>query len=408
VLQRRCAANNPSTSQNLGARVNFELSPEQTEIRDLCRKVGMEQFRPTAFSRRDFAIPKRNLELLGSLGLLGLALPEEHGGGGRPEIDAIIALQEIAHACPVTGDHAMMVLTGPVGFIAKWGSEEQKGRYIPDACAGRQAFSISLTEPEAGTAITGLKTRAEVRGDTCVVNGQKIFCSHATQADQILVFVRFAPGVEGIGAVIVAADAPGLTIGKAHRHASGAPWSELSFDDATVPAENVLFTGDAFQRLMASYSLERCGAAILTIGIAEIALEMAVAYAEARHQFGRPISDFQFVQGKLADMYIALEGAKLLVYRAIARADDGLPSRLDSSAAKVAATEAACLVTDLAMQIHGGAGMDQEMPLEWLYRCVRPYTVAGGTSDIHRSMIASELVERRFSHRHPAPVALDT
>jgi alkylation response protein AidB-like acyl-CoA dehydrogenase len=386
----------------LGAGVNFGLSPEQREIRDLCRKVGMEQFRPTAFSRRDYAIPKDNMALLGSLGLLGLALPEEHGGGGRPEIDAIIAIEELAHACPVTGDHAMMVLTGPVGFIAKWGTEDQKERYMPPACAGRQHFSISLTEPEAGTALTGLKTRAEVRGDTCVINGQKTFCSNASQADHILVFVRFGPGVEGIGAVIVDPDSPGLTLGKTHRHASGAPWSELFFDDATVPAENVLFTGNAFKRLMSSYSLERCGAAILTIGIAEIALEMAIAYAENRKQFGRPISDFQFVQGKLADMYISLEGAKLLVYRAIAQGDDGLPSRLDSSAAKVAATEAACLVTDLAMQIHGATGLDQEMPLEWLYRCVRPYTVAGGTSDIHRSMIASELVGRHFSHRHPS------
>jgi alkylation response protein AidB-like acyl-CoA dehydrogenase len=386
--------------------MNFALSPEQTEIRDLCRKVGMEKFRPTAFTRKDFALPKENLELLGSLGLLGLALPEAYGGGGRPEIDAILAIEEIAHACPVTGDHAVMVLTGPAGFIGKWGTEAQKQRYIPAACAGRQHFSISLTEPEAGTALTGLKTRAEIHGDSCVINGQKVFCSSASQADHILVFVRFGPGVEGIGAVIVDPDAPGLTVGKVHRHASGSPWSELFFDDATVPAESVLFTGDAFRRLMASYSLERCGAAMLTLGIAQIALEMAVAYSEDRRQFGRPISDFQFIQGKLADMYIALESAKLLVYRAISRGDDGLPSRLDSSAAKVAATEAACLVTDLAMQIHGGAGMDQEMPLEWLYRCVRPYTVAGGTSDIHRSMIASELVGRRFSHRHPNPVVM--
>jgi alkylation response protein AidB-like acyl-CoA dehydrogenase len=137
------------------------------------------------------------------------------------------------------------------------------------------------------------------------------------------------------------------------------------------------------------------------LGVARIAFDLATEYVEDRRQFGRRISDFQFVQGSLADMYIALESARLLVYRAILRGDDGLPSRLDSSAAKIAATDAACFVTDTAMQLHGGTGMSQEMPLEWLYRVVRPYRVAGGTSDVLRGGMASEIVGRPLSQRLP-------
>lgn len=381
--------------------MNFDLSPEQTDVRDLCQKVGLERFRPTAFTHKDGKPPEENLRLLGELGLLGISLPTAYGGGGRPELEAIIAIEALAHACPATAEHALMAITGPGSFISKWGTDNQKQRFLPGLCKGTERFSISLTEPEAGTALTDLRTHAEVRADKCVINGQKIFCSHVADATHVLVFVRFGPGTDGIGAVIVGPDTPGMTIGKEHLHFSGSRWNELYFDDATIPVEDVLFDGHAFRKLILAYSLERTGAAAFCLGVAQLALDLAIEYSENRRQFGRKLSDFQFVQGKLADMYIALESARLLVYRAIARAGDGLPSRLDSSAAKVAATEAASMVTDLAMQIHGGAGMDQELPLEWLYRVVRTYTVAGGTSDIHRSMVASELVGRKLDQRLP-------
>jgi alkylation response protein AidB-like acyl-CoA dehydrogenase len=384
--------------------MDFELTPEQAEIRDLVRQVGQEQFRPTAFERRhDFAPPLENLRLLGELGILGMCLPEEYGGAGRSELDAVFALEELARACPVTANFALLTLTGPSSFIAKSGTDEQKARYLPPLCDGSERFSISMTEAEAGSALTDLKTRAEVRGDRCVINGQKIFCSGAPHAQHFLVFVRFGAGTDGIGAVIVQRDTPGFTIGKSHRHISGEPWSELYFDDATIPLADVLVTGGAFRALMTAFSLERCGAAAYVLGVAQIAFELALEYVEDRRQFGRRLSDFQLVQAKLADMYTALESARLLVYRAILRGQDGLPSRLDSSAAKIAATKAACMVTDTSMQLHGGTGMSQEMPLEWLYRVVRPYEVAGGTSDVLRSGMAGELLGRRLDQRPRAP-----
>jgi alkylation response protein AidB-like acyl-CoA dehydrogenase len=172
----------------------------------------------------------------------------------------------------------------------------------------------------------------------------------------------------------------------------------LFFDNAEVPEENVLFSADGFRKLMSSYSLERCASAASSLGVAQAAFEMAREHAVERKQFGRPICDFQFVQDKLASMYLALEQARLLLYKAV-KGGQGTAGRLESSAAKVAGTEAAVFVCDQAMQIFGGSGMSQEMPLEWMYRVVRTATVAGGTSDIHRGMIASEIVGRRFEHR---------
>jgi hypothetical protein len=383
--------------------VDFELSPDAAEIRDLVRRVGQERFRPAAFERRhDFAPPEENLRLLAELGILGMCLPQEYGGAGRSELDAVLAMEELAHACPVTAAYTILTLTGPASVIAKLGSDEQKARYLPALCDGTKRFAISMTEPEAGSAVTDMKTRAEIRRDSCVINGQKIFCSGAPHSHYFLVYVRFGPGVRGIGAVLVNRDTPGFTLSTPHRHISGETWCELFFDDATIPVEDVVVTGDAFRQLMAGFSYERCGAGAFAIGVAQIAMDLALEYVEDRRQFGRRLGDFQLIQAKLADMYIALESARLLIYRSIVRGQDGFPNRLDSSAAKIAATDAASMVTNAAMQMHGGSGMSQELPLEWLYRVVRCYEVAGGTSDVLRIGMAGELLGRRIDQRPPA------
>ncbi len=381
--------------------MDFAPSEEDRELVELIDRIGAEQFRPKAFDRRhEDGYPRENLRLLGKLGILGICLPKELGGEGRDALSGILAIEHLARACPKTGEGALMAIAGPGMFIAKWGTERQKAKYLPGVRMGETGISISLTEPQAGSALTDLSALAQVKDGVCRLNGHKIFCSNASLNEHILVFCRFAPGTAGIGAVIVDRDAAGLTISKPHYHMSGAPWSELFFDNAEIPEENVLFAGDGFRKLMASYSLERCGAGALVIGVAQLAFDLAREYAVERKQFGRPICDFQFVQGRLADMYLALEQARLLLYKAVKGAE-GTAGRLESSAAKVATTEAAAYVCDQAMQMFGGSGMSQEMPLEWMYRLVRPFTVAGGTSDIHRSMIASEIVGRRFDHRLP-------
>lgn len=379
--------------------MDFTLSEDDQALVDLIDRIGTEKFRPKAFERRnEDGHPIDNMHLLGELGVLGICLPTELGGQGRDALCGILAIEHIARWCPRTGISATMAIAGPGMFIAKWGTEQQKAKYLPAIRMGEANMSIALTEPQAGSALTDLATRAEIRNGVCRLTGQKTFCSHAGWDGQVLVFCRFAPGTSGIGAVIVERDTPGFTMSEPHYHISGTPWWELFFDNAEVPEENVLFSADGFRKLMSSYSLERCASAASSLGVAQAAFEMAREHAVERKQFGRPICDFQFVQDKLANMYLALEQARLLLYKAV-KGGQGTAGRLESSAAKVAGTEAAVFVCDQAMQIFGGSGMSQEMPLEWMYRVVRTATVAGGTSDIHRGMIASEIVGRRFEHR---------
>jgi alkylation response protein AidB-like acyl-CoA dehydrogenase len=381
--------------------MDFSLSQDDAELIELVERVAMEKFRPTAFEdRQNFQRPDANMRVLGELGILGVCLPEDVGGAGRPALSGILTIERIAHACPRTGHAALMAISGPGMFLARWGNEAQKEKYLPPILRGEAGWSISLTEPGAGTALTDLTTRAVIDGRVCRITGQKIFCSNAGVNDHILLFCRFGPTTAGIGAVVLDHNTPGLTISKPHHHMGGTPWHELFLDDAEIPVENVLFSGNAFSKLMGSYSLERTAAGAWVLGVAQAAFELARDYSQERKQFGRPISEFQFVQGRLADMYLRLEQARWLVYKACVDGE-GTASRLESSAAKVAATEAAIFVTDQAMQMFGASGMSQEMPLEWMYRMVRPYSVAGGTSDIHRSMIASEILGRRFDHRPP-------
>lgn len=382
--------------------MNFELTPDQQELVDRIRAVAMAEFRPAAFEQRFHrTTPRENLKKLGAMGVLGVCLPEEHGGAGRPYLDGMLAIEEISYACPVTGDYAVMAICGPAMFIAQWGTEAQKEKYVRPVVSGEAGCWVSLTEPDAGTALTDLSTTAEMTPDGCRINGVKRPVPPAEGTDYFLVFVRFGEGASGIGAVIVDRETPGLEISAPHHWMGGTRWCQLTFADVEIPAENILFTGDAMRKLLGSYSIERCAAGARCLGMAQIALEKAVEYAESRRQFGRPISDFQFIQGKLADMYIRLESARLLLYKAISvETGQQVPSKAMSSAAKVATHEAACFVCDEAMQIHGAMGMSlEDEPLEWLYRMVRPLNIAGGTSEIHRSMVAAEMVGRRFDHR---------
>lgn len=384
--------------------MDFDLNDDQRQLVALLEKVGRERFRPHAFARRfdPDTLPRENLRLLGELGVLGLCMPESVGGGGQAYVNGLLALETITHACPMTGNYALMIITGPPMFVAKWGTDAQKRKHLPPALAGEESWAISLTEPQAGTDLGALKTSARIDGSRCLINGHKIFCSSAPLADKFLVFVRFGPGAKGIGAVIVGKDTPGFTVGAAHRHMCGEPWAELFFDDAQIPVDDVLFDGDGFSRLLSTYSLERCAAGIRTLAEARIAFDLAVDYAKERQQFGRPIAQFQMTQARLADMYMRYDAARLQVYRAAQAGDESPDARLHTSVAMVAATEAAAYVCEQAMNVFGGSGMSQDLPLEWLYRRVRAMWAAGGTSDIHRSMIAANLLGMRFDHRATA------
>lgn len=386
--------------------MDFRLSDDQRELVELLEKVGREKLRPGAFEARfsPDEKPTEKLKVLAELGILGMCFPADCGGGEQPFVNGILAIEKITENCPMTGHYALMAIGGPPMFLAKWGSENQKKTYLPAVLRGEETWSISLTEPVAGSDLTALKTHARIDGDRCIVNGHKIFCSFANVNDRFLVFVRFSEGAKGIGAVIVSRDTPGFKIGPTKRHMSGAPWCELFFDDAEISVEDVLLEGNAFRKLMSTYSLERCAGAVTNLADAHVALNFAIEQAKDRTQFGRRIADFQMTQARLANMYMRYEGARLLLYKAAVEGDESPSARLNTSIAMVAATEAAAYVCEQAMNIFGGSGMSQDFPLEWLYRRSREYWAAGGTNDIHRSMIAADILGLHFDHR-PMPAS---
>src|SRR3974390_1572958 len=271
--------------------MDFNLTREQQELVSLLEKVGREKLRPGALDRRfkPDETPKQNIKLLADLGIFGLCMPASVGGSEQPYINGILAIEKIAESCPITGQYALMCIGGPAMSVAKWGTEDERQRLLPAVLAGDGYWSISLTEPQAGTDLSALKTSAKIKGSRCFINGHKIFCSHASTNHKFLVFVRFAEGAAGIGAIVISKGVPGFTISAPHRHMSGEPWCELYFDNAEIPVEDILFDGNAFGRLLSTYSLERCAGGVTTLAAARIAMDLAIEHTRERKQFGRPI-----------------------------------------------------------------------------------------------------------------------
>jgi len=260
-----------------------------------------------------------------------------------------------------------------------------------------------MSEPDAGSALTDLKTRARVDGDGVVIDGAKRWSSGAGHSGGYVVYCRMsdAPGAAGIGAVYVEKDTPGLSFGppEALMGFRGVPSADIHFDAVRVPAENLIVPAGGFKRLMEAFDLERCGNATMCLGIAAGALDDALAYVQERHQFGKPIVDFQAVQLKLADMAMKVEAARLLIHRAAQNASQALPSMLESSMAKCYANQAVRDVCGTALQLFGAYGYSKQFPMEQRLRDAWGWGIAGGTIDIQMINIASALVGRRFDQR---------
>jgi alkylation response protein AidB-like acyl-CoA dehydrogenase len=210
--------------------------------------------------------------------------------------------------------------------VAVYGTDQQKEKYIPPVCRGEASMSIAITEPTAGSAATELKTRAVQDGDHYVLNGAKSFISDGDRADAFMVYCRFGEGIEGIGSIIVDRDTPGFTVGRDEPNMSGAIQNQLFFEDAMVPAGNVLIKEDGFRRMMMAFNAERCGNSTMSLVTAQCAFEKALAYSQERAQFGQPISEFQGIQWMLADMKVKIDAARLLIYRAVINGEQGFPS----------------------------------------------------------------------------------
>jgi alkylation response protein AidB-like acyl-CoA dehydrogenase len=383
----------------------WKLDQDQQDLKELAAQVAAKHYAPNAreWDTNRTHLPEVERKRLADLGLLALTLPEEFGGGGRPLIDALIVLEELAKASPVAAWPVFEASSGPARVIDLFGSDEQRERLLPAVASGDTTVAVSISEPDAGSAATDATTSARIEGDVVVINGTKRWCSGAGFSEKYLVYVRFGPekGAAGMGAVLVDRDAPGLTFGPQENLMGfrGIGSADMFLTDVRVPLTDVIVPKGGFRKLFTAFSIERLGNATMSLAVGQTALDRTARYVRERHQFGREISEFQMVQSGLADMVVQVDAARLLIARAAVNAGAGAPDPLEASVAKCFANEMAKRVSDLAIQLHGGYGYSEEYEVERLHRDAHGWALAGGTPAMQRIRIASEYLGRRFDQR---------
>jgi len=380
--------------------MNFELTEEQTAFAETVRRFAQAKLKEGALERAHApSYPWDVAGMLSEQGLLGITIPEKDGGVGGTLMDAVIAIQEVALVCPKSADIVQAGNFGAIRTFAEYATPEQKARYLPDLLAGRKIISIGMTEPDAGSAVTDLRSSAKRDRSEVVINGSKIFTTHSAEAALFLVYVRYAPGVGGIGSVLIERGTPGFTIGAPSSFMSDEQWCPLFFDNCRIPSANVLLGEGGFKKQIAGFNVERIGNAARALALGRHAFNIARDYALVRKQFGRPLCEFQGLQWKFAEMAVKLDAAQLLLYRAIANAKDGLPSAYDTSVAKLSCNLAGWDVSNEALQVMGGMGFSKESLVEYCMRRTRGWMIAGGSIEILKNRIAESIFDRRFDQR---------
>lgn len=380
------------------------LNEAQRAVQGRAREVAAGLAPRAAETDRTEAYPWYAVEALRQAGFMGMTIPAAYGGAGADYFDAILVVEELARVCGASARIAVESNMGAVGAIMRYGSEVQK-RLAADLVLSGDKPAICITEPGAGSDTTAMTTRAERRGDRFVINGKKHWITGGGISQLHLIFARVVEdGIEqGIGGFIaVRGEAQGLIIGAREPAMGlrGIPEAEIIFEDLVVPEAMALVPPrglrHGFADLMAAYNAQRVGAATVALGIAEGAFALAVERAKAREQFGRPIAEFQGLQWMLADMSIAIAAARALVYNAAASAGDDFPDPFLAAQAKILAAETAIKVTNDALQIFGAAGYSRNQPLERMVRDARMFTIAGGTAQVLRTLVASSILGQRL------------
>lgn len=385
--------------------MDFTLSDEQVALQDTVRRFANGELVDAAreIEASDEPPGADILKKFAEMGLLGVNLDTAYGGAGLSHLDAVLVLDEVARLSPALAFPIFESCFGPTLAIAHYADEEMRQRIIPKVCAGEMIVAVAMSEPNAGTALTDLTTRATSKGASYVVNGQKRWCSGAGHSDAYVIYSRMSddPGAKGIGAILVEKDRDGVSFGKREDHMGlrGMTSADIFLDNVAVPAENVVVPAGGFKKLMEAFDLERCGNTTMSLAIAQSALDYVLEYVQEREQFGKPIVDFQAVQLHLAEMAMKVDASRLLLYRAVVNAQKGLPSIADSSIAKCYANEMVRDVTSTAVQLMGGYGYSKEYPMEQKMRDGWAWGIAGGTIDIQKINIAAAMVGRRFSQR---------
>jgi hypothetical protein len=377
--------------------MDFSLTTEQAQLVDAATQMANREFAPQAFHRTGFAWD--SLKKLAEHGFTGLTLSTEDGGQGATLLDAVLVMMAVTKVCPHSADALQASNFGAIRQVAKFGSERVKKDVLPLLLSGEALVTAGMSEPEAGSALTDLRTTAHYDGETVIVNGQKSWNSHGPHATHSVVWCRFGPTPNDIGAVLVPLDAPGASKGKTETYMSGEEHCQLFFDDCAVPKEYVLADRGALGKMLSIFGVERMGNAARALALAESAYDRAVEHAKTRTQFGRTLSEFQGLQWKFADMRVQLDAAKMLLFRAVSNADAGAPDANEAAIAKLFANQAAFNVANEALQIFGASGYSTEFPLEYIVRRTRGWMIAGGSVEILKNTIAQGIFGRRFSQR---------
>ena len=384
--------------------MDFELTSEQQELRGRARHLADTVFaeRAAGYDERE-EYPWDNIKELVRAGFMGMTIPKAYGGQERPLLDVMLVIEEVARACGITGRIVVEGNVGAVGALAAYGTEAQRRRYFPWVLEGEKP-AIAISESGAGSAATDMETCAEETPTGWTLNGAKRWITGAGTSRLYLVYTRFGrtPGAEGIGGVWLERDTPGFRIGDRDYMMGlrGIPEGNLHFENVAVPRAGLLVgPGDGFKKLMRAYNGQRLGAATVALGIAQGAYELAVKYATDRKQFGKPISQYQGIRWKLADMALRLDAARLLIHRAAARADRAFPDAYEAAKAKTFSAETAQYVTSEALQIHGALGYSRNVPLERMLRDARMFAIGGGTLEMMRNLMADHLLPARVDWR---------
>lgn len=374
--------------------MNFKLSEEHEMIRKMVRDFARNEVAPTAAERDEEERFDRGIfEKMAKLGLTGIPWPEQYGGIGSDYLAYCIAVEELSRVCASTGV-TLSAHTSLAGWpIYKFGSEEQKQKYLKPMAQGKVIGAYGLTEPGSGSDAGGMRTTARRDGDEYVLNGSKIFITNGGVADIYVVFALTDPEnrQKGTTAFIVESDFPGFSVGKKEKKMGirSSPTTEIIFEDCRVPKENVLGQeGEGFKIAMMTLDGGRNGIAAQAVGIAQGALDAAVAYAKERVQFGKPIAQQQGVGFKLADMATQVEAARLLTYQAAWLESEGLPYGKESAMSKLLAGDTAMKVTTDAVQVFGGYGYTKEYPVERYMRDAKITQIYEGTQEIQRLVIS--------------------
>jgi alkylation response protein AidB-like acyl-CoA dehydrogenase len=379
--------------------VNFELSDEQRLLRDTVRDFARQEVRPVAAELdRTKSFPYEIVAKLGSLGLMGIPFPQDYGGGGADTLSYVLAVEELARidssVCITMAAHTSLG-TMPIYL---WGSDEQKGEWLPRLCSGERLASFGLTEPEAGSDAGNVRTRAELAGGEWTVNGAKQFITNSgTEISGCVSITAVTGEVNGrkeISNIIVPNGTPGYEVGEAYRKMgwNASDTRPLSFEDCRVPEANLLGRrGEGFKNFLHILDGGRIGVAAMGVGLAQGALDEAIAYAKERQAFGQAIAKFQSIQAKIADLSAQIEAARLLTWRAALEKDAGQSFTLTAAQAKLITGRLAVKATEEAVQIHGGYGFIEEYPVCRFYRDAKILTIGEGTDEVQQMVIARQL-----------------